>query len=175
MLHSHESSRAVAFARARRAAQQWVDSYRPQGKLHPAVCTQCHATEWQGRWRWDEPAPDLAPVVCPACERIRDGAAAHVIELSGALPPWWNEVRGMIGNVERAEVLEHPMERIMKVAVGDDKVSVSTTGLHIARRLVAAIVRRWRRQVRLQFGETVTAIEWLEPREARRQWQSAGR
>lgn len=166
-MNSHDSSRAIAFARARRAARGFVDTYHPHGKLHPAVCTGCGAMEWQGRWRWDAPLPDLAPVVCPACARIRDGAPAHVIELTGALSPWWNEVRGMIGNIERAEVQEHPMERIMHVAVREDRVSVATTGVHIARRLVAAIVRRFRRGVRIGFGESRTSIDWLEAREVR--------
>jgi len=161
MLHSRPS-RAVAFARARRAAQTWTDVYRPPGKLYPAVCRQCGATEWQGRWRWDEPLPDLPRVLCPACERSRDGIAAHVIELTGALSRWWNEVRGILANVERAEVLEHPLERVMKIQIHDDRVVVPTTGVHIARRLVAALVRRFRRQLRLSFGDTSTTIEWLE-------------
>ncbi|MBX3464377.1 MAG: ATPase [Planctomycetes bacterium] len=159
-----QSSRGLAFARARRAARDWVDPYRPVGKLYPAVCQKCGATEWQGRWRWDDPLPDLPRVTCPACERIRDGVPAHVLELTGALPPWWNEVRGLIGNVERAEVVEHPLERVMRVEVRDDRVLVPTTGMHIARRLVAAIVRRFRRQVRLQFGEQSTTIDWAESR-----------
>lgn len=158
---SRPSSRSISYARARRAARTWVDPYHPSGKPYPAVCPNCHATEWQGRWRWDDPAPDLAPVLCPACERIRDGVAAHVLELRGNLQPWWNEVRGMIGNVERAEVQEHPMERVMKLQVGDDHVIVPTTGLHVARRIVAALVRRFRRRVRLSFGEQTTTIEWL--------------
>lgn len=164
MQHSR-SARSLALGRARRAHQDWSDSYRPQGKLYPAVCRQCGATEWQGRWRWDEPLPDLPRVLCPACERIRDGVPAHVIELTGALPPWWNEVRGMIGTVERGEVAEHPLERILKVEVGDDRVQVATTGLHIARRLVAAFVRRFRHGVRLSFRDGCTTVEWLPARQ----------
>lgn len=162
MLHSR-SSRALAHARARRAARDWSDPYRPIGKLYPAVCRQCGAAEWQGRWRWDEPLPDLPRVMCPACERIRDGNPAHVLELTGALPRWWNEVRGLIGNVERSEVLEHPLERVMRIEILDDRVLVPTTGMHIARRLAAALVRRFRHGVRLSFGDGRTAIEWVEP------------
>lgn len=159
-MNRRNSSRALAYARARHAAHRWVDSYRPVGKLHPAVCTRCGACEWQGRWRWDPAPPDLAPVVCPACARIRDHAPAHVIELSGALSPWWAEVRGIIAHVEREESREHPMERVMEIDVRDDRVLVPTTGMHIARRIVAAIVRRWRRQVGLRFGTSSTSIEW---------------
>lgn len=167
MMHHAESSRAIAAARARRAAKNWVDSYRPIGKIQPAICTQCRATHWDGRWRWDDTQPNLVPVVCPACERTRAGVAAHVLVLCGALPPHWNEVKGMIGNVERTEILEHPMERVMGIEVGDDNVLVSTTGMHIARRLVAAIVRRFRTHVRLQFAEKSTRIDWLDAREIR--------
>lgn len=160
-MQHHASSRALGFARGRRAARNWVDSYRPVGKLYPAVCERCGASEWQGRWRWGEAPPDLPRVTCPACERIRDGAAAHVIELTGELPEWWNEVRNLIGNVERAEIMEHPLERVMKIEVQDDRVLVPTTGMHIARRIVAALVRRFRRRVRLVFGEKGTVVEWV--------------
>ncbi|MEO6595362.1 MAG: hypothetical protein ABIP94_11475 [Planctomycetota bacterium] len=73
-------------------------------------------------WRWDEPPPDLVRVLCPACERIRDGVAAHGLELRGASPPWGNEVRGLIGNVARAETREHPLERVMNARSDIDRV-----------------------------------------------------
>jgi hypothetical protein len=157
----HDSPRALGYARARAAAREFVDTYRQRAKQYPAFCRSCGATEWQGRWRWDDVVPDLAPVLCPACERIRDGAAAHVLELSGALVRWWPEVKGMIANVERGEVHEHPLERVMKLDIRDDRVLVPTTGVHIARRIVASIVRRFRHGVRLVFGDDVTKIEWL--------------
>lgn len=158
-MSNRDSKRAIAFARARHAARGWVDAYRPVGKLHPAVCKQCGASEWHGRWSW-ESAPDLAPVTCPACARQRDGVPAHVVELRGALRPWWSEVRGLIANVAKAETEQHPMERVMGLEVLDDRVIVPTTGLHMARRLVAAIVRRFRRDVRVRFDDSVTSIEW---------------
>lgn len=157
----HDSPRAFGYAHARRAGRDWVDAYRLQEKMYPAVCPKCRATEWQGRWRWDEGVPGLAPFLCPACQRIRDGVPAHVLELTGALPKWWTEVKGMIGNVERRETCEHPMERVMKVEVDAERVRVLTTGMHIARQLTAAIVRRFRHGVRLTFATHVTRIEWL--------------
>lgn len=160
MMH-RDSSRSLAYAKARRAAREWVDIYRPVGKLYPAVCRDCNATEWKGRWSWDAPLPDLPRVLCPACERIRDGAAAHVLELTGRCRGWWDEVRGLIGNVERAEREQHPLERVMTVQVEAGRVLVPTTGMHIARRIAAAIVRRFRHDVRLTFGERFTRIEWV--------------
>jgi hypothetical protein len=84
-----------------------------------------------------------------------------VLELCGDLRPHWPQVRAILEQVERAEVREHPLERVMNVEIGDHRVLVPTTGMHLARRLCAAIVRRWRRAVRLRFGEHATTIEWL--------------
>ena len=84
-----------------------------------------------------------------------------MLELKGALQPWLAEVRGMIANVAKAETAEHPLERLMPTQVGEQRVLVPTTGMHLARRIVSALVRRFRRNVRLTFDENVTTIEWL--------------
>mgnify|MGYP000609069235 CR=1 FL=1 len=73
--------------------------------------------------------PDLAPVTCPACERLRDGVPAHTIELTGDLPRHWNDVRRLLGEVERTVVAAWPLERLFPVRVLDDRVVVATTGM----------------------------------------------
>jgi hypothetical protein len=156
----HESRRGLSNARARRPEQLFGHAH-PAGKSGPAACSNCGAVAIHGRWVWGRAVPGMEIVVCPACVRIRDRVAAHVLELAGDLGPCWNEIRGMISNVERAEVEDHPLERVMPIEVRDDRVFVPTTGLHVARRIAAAIVRRWRRGVRLQFTEASTRIEWL--------------
>lgn len=154
----HESRRELGYARGRRP-----ERFAPpaDAKVGAAVCPSCGAVAAHGRWSWGRAVPGMAPITCPACVRIRDHVAAHVLELAGDLGPCWNEVRGMIANVERAEIEEHPMERVMPIEVRDDRVFVPTTGLHLARRIAAAVVRRWRRGVRLQFTDPCTRIEWL--------------
>lgn len=154
----HESRRDLGFARGRRPERFAPNAH---AKVGDAVCSGCGAIAAHGRWSWGRPAPGTPTSVCPACVRIRDRVAAHVLELAGDLGPCWNEVRGLIANVERAEVEDHPLERVMPFEVRDDRVFVPTTGLHVARRIAAAIIRRWRRGVRLQFTEPCTRIEWL--------------
>ncbi|MFM1872440.1 MAG: hypothetical protein RL398_1862 [Planctomycetota bacterium] len=162
MLRTHrDSSRALGYAKARRAAHEWVDVYRPLGKLYPAVCRDCGATEFKGRWSWQEGPPDLPKVLCPACERIRDGVAAHVLVLEGDLGPWWEEVSGILAHVERQERAEHPLERLMPLQIERTRILLPTTGLHLARRATAALVRRFRRHLRLTFDDRSTKIEWL--------------
>lgn len=156
-----DRSRLSDYARARHAARHWVDRYQPQGQLYPAQCRTCGATEWQGRWRWDDVPAGLPPVLCPACERVRDGAAAHRVVLTGALPPHWNEVRALLAAVERDEVQADPLQRLMRITVGDDRVEVPTTSVHIARQLVARLIRRFRHGLRVVFEEERTTLEWL--------------
>lgn len=156
-----EPSHGIAYAQARAAARGFVDSYRARAKQYPSMCIRCHAMEWQGRWRWDEPVPDLAPVVCPACERIRDRDPAHMVVLCGDLPRHWSEVKELIDRVGRVEVAANPLERVMDLEEQADRVLVPTTGVHLARQLVAAIVRRFRHGVRLRFGTRATTIEWM--------------
>ncbi|MBL8752493.1 MAG: hypothetical protein JNK15_04255 [Planctomycetes bacterium] len=159
-MNHHESSRGLAYAHARRTARTWVDRYRPEGKLYPVVCPACGAAECRGRWTWDQAPADLPRVLCPACERLRDGVAAHELVLCGDLQRWWPEVRGLLRHVERAETATHPLERVMAIVDGDDGVHVTTTGMHMARRLVAALVRRFRRGVRIVFEDSRTILEW---------------
>jgi len=154
----HESRRDLGFARGRRP-----ERFAPHasGKISDAACPGCGAVAAHGRWSWGRATPGMAVVVCPACVRIRERAAAHVLELTGDLGRCWNEVKGIIANVERAEVEDHPLERVMPFEVRDDRVFVPTTGLHVARRIAAAIVRRWRHGVQLRFTDPCTRIEWL--------------
>jgi hypothetical protein len=157
-MNTHGSRRDLGFARGRRP-----DRFAPQGagKIGAAACPCCGAVAAHGRWSWAQPVAGMAAVVCPACVRIRERAAAHVLELTGDLRRCWNEVKGIIANVERAELEDHPLERVMSLEVRDDRVFVPTTGLHVARRIAAAIVRRWRHGVQLRFTEPCTRIEWL--------------
>ena len=73
-------------------------------------------------------------------------------------------MRELIAQVERAEVQADPLQRVLRIDIGDDRVEVPTTGLRIARQLVAAILRRWRHGLRVQFDEERTTIEWLPQR-----------
>lgn len=163
----HDTAGELGYARARRAAREWIDAYRPLGQPYPAVCRSCGATEWRGEWRWGGPVPGLPPVLCPACARQRDGVAAHVLALRGDFAPHWDELRHLVADVERVVIRSQPLERVMNVEIGEHEVLVPTTGVNVARQLAAAIVRRWRHGVRLTFGERTTTVTWLSARPVR--------
>ncbi len=67
-----------------------TDSYLPKGAPGMVVCPGCHAISKGKRWRLDEEAYEtlrksgtVKDVVCPACEKIRDGYPSGQVTLKG--------------------------------------------------------------------------------------------
>ena len=118
------------------------DPYKIRHKLRePSVCPVCKAVFRAGRWQWAESWPaDAHQEICQACRRIRDNYPAGLVTLKGgARYGGQNEMLNLIRNIERSEKAEHPLHRIMKIEQRADTVLVSTTDLHLARRLGEAI------------------------------------
>lgn len=82
--------------------------------------------------------------VCPACRRINDDYPAGIVELSGSFfAGHKEEILNLLKNEEVLEKKEHPMERIIKILEEDKGTVVSTTGIHLARRLGDAVNRAY--------------------------------
>ncbi len=137
----------------RRVEPRQHDTYRDPAKpKQPTVCDGCGAFWQGGRWTWGPaPAGDLARGACPACRRIRDRYPAGTIRLHPRYDEHADEIRGMIANVEEVERAEHPLERVMEVRATGDGLEITTTGLHIARRLAARLERRFHEKPDLRY------------------------
>ena len=120
------------------------DPYKAKGKLQePSVCRECKAVYHKGRWTWD-PAPGTShALMCPACERIRDGAASGVLLLTGEFVALHrDQVLGLARNEEARVKAEHPLARIIKIedqAAAPVGVVITTTDPHLARRIGEAL------------------------------------
>lgn len=118
------------------------DPYKARGKLaEPTECPTCHAVFSDGRWQWAKQPPQGAHVeTCPACHRIADRYPAGEITLTGDfVGRHSDEIAGLIRNVERAEKAEHPLQRIMGIVERDGRMVVTTTGIHLPRRIAHAL------------------------------------
>src|SRR5512141_3095382 len=93
------------------------DPYKAMGKLlEPAVCRECKAVYHKGRWTWDRAPAKSHDLVCPACERIRDGAASGVLLLTGEfVASHRDQVLGLARNEEARVKAEHPLARIITI------------------------------------------------------------
>jgi hypothetical protein len=143
------------------------DSYHPEAKPKGvAVCNECHAVYRRGRWRNEDAPADAQQVVCPACQRIRDGFAAGHVTLSGEfLSRHHDEILALVQNEERHEHARHPMERIMAIDDKPGATSITTTGVHIARRIGEALQRAHHGSLDIQYGpdETSVRVQWVGP------------
>jgi len=120
------------------------DQYKAKGKLRePSVCRECNAVYHKGRWTWGPVPPDSQDIVCPACQRIRDGAPSGVLLLTGEfVTKRRDQVLGLARNEEARVKAELPLARIIKIedqAEASGGVVITTTDPHLARRIGEAL------------------------------------
>jgi hypothetical protein len=136
----------------------------PLSKPGPAqVCTGCKLVNERGRWRWGAPpVAELHSVLCPACKRIRERDPHGTLRLPPSFSAHAEEIRGMLKNLEEAERAEHPLERLMEVKDGPEGLLVTTTGVHLARRIASSLARRFHEKPRMRFedGKERVLVDW---------------
>jgi hypothetical protein len=134
------------------------DPYEPRGKPSTTHCTTCGAVFRAGRWHWNaEPAGE--PGTCPACRRIAERMPAGRLSLHG---PYVEAHRDELVNIVRhegkLENAEHPMHRLMDVQAKGDAVEVTTTDIHLPRRIGTALERAHDGELAIDFSEDAYEI-----------------
>jgi hypothetical protein len=118
----------------------------------PTVCSECSALMTNGRWTWGKRPHDAREAVCPACRRIAERVPAGRIELEG---PFFEahreEIMNLVHNVETQEKNQHPLERIMTLRKGRRTAAVTTTGVHVARRIGETIASAYKGDLSIQY------------------------
>ena len=150
------------------------DAYLPTKKVAgPVVCPVCRAVCQRGRWSWT-PVPDAAAEhECPACRRTRDGMPAGRIRLEGEFGARRAEILSLVLHREAAEKADHPLERIMTISEEPWGLSITTTGVHVARRIAEALRKAWHERIEIRYAKSqdLVRVTWKhesEPAAARR-------
>ena len=133
-----------------------VDPYKTPGKLpEPAVCPQCGAVFQHGRWQWAERPVDARDVVCQACHRTKDHYPAGIVTVANTLTPTErSELLRLVRHQETAEKAEHPLNRIIAIDEGPEAIAITTTDIHLPRRIGKAIQRAFHGQHTAHFDES---------------------
>ncbi len=136
------------------------DTYQERGKWpDPTACSECGAVFLEGRWSWWEAAPNAHAIVCPACQRIKDAFPAGIIEIRGRFfDSHREEINNLIHNLEGQEKGAHPMERIMSITTEGDHALVTTTGIHLARRIGEALKHAYQGELDFTYGDAEKSI-----------------
>ena len=130
------------------------DPYEPISKPpEPVVCSVCNAVFQNGRWQWREFWPlDSRQGICQACQRIRDNYPAGILTLSGDFVKMHRqEVVNLARRHEREERARHPLHRIISIEELTDKIIVTTTDIHLPKRIGRAMQRAGKGRLDLQY------------------------
>lgn len=117
------------------------DPYHARSKpAEPAVCPQCDLVFHKGRWQRAARPDHANEHLCPACHRINDAAPAGYIMLSGPyVAAHEDELLRLVRNEAARQGQDHPLARIMDVERREGTVTVTTTDVHLARRIGDAL------------------------------------
>jgi len=64
----------------------------------------------------------------------------------------------LIRNEEKLEKREHPLERVISIVHENERTLVTTTGVHIARRIGKALSRAYQGNFSFQYGDDEKSI-----------------
>ncbi|SPF41153.1 NMD protein affecting ribosome stability and mRNA decay (fragment) [Syntrophobacter sp. SbD1] len=98
-------------------------------------------------------------MTCPACRRIADNFPAGSIEIKGQFfPEHRHEVLSLIRNIEKLENGERPLERIISIEDQEHGIVLTTTGIHIARRIGEALSRSYKGHFSFKYLDAQKSI-----------------
>lgn len=142
--------------RIRNVQERRHDPYELRGKLRePTVCPQCGASYRKGRWTW-EASPDSGAdsQLCQACLRINDRCPAGELTIRGAfVTAHEEEILNLAKNIEKLENADHPSNRIIDVEKLDDGIRITTTDIHLPRRIAEALDSAWNGELDMHYDE----------------------
>ncbi|HTQ00201.1 MAG TPA: BCAM0308 family protein [Casimicrobiaceae bacterium] len=131
------------------------DPYQAQGKLaEPTRCGTCGAVYHRGRWQWIEATQGTRSSDCPACRRVHDGLPAGWLTIEGSyVGPRRADLVALARHQAEQERSEHPLHRIMNVAEDADRIEITTTDIHLPRRIGEALKRAHDGELRIDYGK----------------------
>ncbi|MDP6475709.1 MAG: BCAM0308 family protein [Alphaproteobacteria bacterium] len=154
----------------RRIAERVHDPYMTREKpKEPMACSECGVVFHEGRWRWPSYSPPSGANrgTCPACRRIHDGYPASRLTLSGGfVGAHKDEVIRLARHQEELEKGEHPLHRIMDIEQAEDGLVLTTTDIHLPRRIGKALHHAYKGDLDIQYGEEEYSLRVRWSREA---------
>jgi NMD protein affecting ribosome stability and mRNA decay len=132
-----------------------LDPYQRQQKLQEGtVCPQCGAVYHDGRWQWVPRPQSPREELCPACRRLNDHFPAGIVTLRGAfVSEHKEEIIRLARHQEAAEKAEHPLNRIISIEEDAEGITITTTDIHLPRRIGETVERTFRGSLGIDFEE----------------------
>jgi hypothetical protein len=87
------------------------------------------------------------------------GIPAGTLVLPADLLAERDEILHLIRHVAASEQVEHPLERLMGVEQGADRLVITTTGVHLARKLAHKLAKRFHRKPRFHYADSAGLLD----------------
>jgi hypothetical protein len=144
----------------RRLREHVHDPYKTRRKLpEPTVCPGCGSVFVKGRWSWAEKPEGANEERCQACHRIADKYPAGYLTLHGGFVfDHKDEIVNLARNTEALENGEHPLHRIMGVEEGEGGIEITTTDIHLPRRIGEALAHAFEGELDFHYDDEAYLI-----------------
>lgn len=128
----------------------YKERHRPP---EPAVCPSCGVVYEHGAYHWKPRPAGGQEHACPACRRIADRYPAGYLTLEGKFfEEHREEIMHLLHNEESRARSEHPLERIMEIRQEDNRTLVTTTDVHLPRRMGDALSKAYRGELQTKYA-----------------------
>ena len=135
---------------------------RREGAKEEAVCTECHALYHNKRWYpagTSAPSPEQGHMLCPACQRTKDGNPAGVATFGGEyLVEHETEIVNAIKNIEGKTRAKNPLARIMELEREGNTVTVATTDDKLAQKLGKDIFKAYSGKLEFHWSKEASFV-----------------
>ena len=140
------------------------DPYHASGKyVEPTRCGTCGLVYHRGRWQQGEAPATGNVAACPACRRIADKLPTGVLTLAGAFVAAHRaDLVHLVRNEAERERTDHPLHRLMTLEEEPARVVVTTTDIHLPRRIGEALKHAYDGELDVKFGadEYTVRVDW---------------
>lgn len=140
------------------------DAYQLRRKPRAATrCRGCNAVFRRGRWTTGAAAGTGALALCPACRRLRERLPAGFVTIGGEfLGAHRGEVVALVKSCAARESSRHVLERIMDLQERPNGLLVTTTGIHLARRIGDALHDAYKGRLRYRYNKAdkLLRVHW---------------
>jgi hypothetical protein len=153
------------------------DPYRADAKpVLGTVCSECAARFVRGHWAWEtrpeasnhspraggspkEPLPASDHTLCPACRRTHDHQPAGYLTIEGpAVQNHRAEVLALVRHEAARALADHPLQRIIDIIEHPDRIEITTTDLHVPRRIGQALRNAHHGQLQMNYGQDEISV-----------------
>ena len=152
------------YRRMQRLEGMGDDAYRPARKARgPVLCADCGAVFRKGRWSWSAAPAGAARRRCPACLRIAESSPAGYVAIAGGFyAAHRDEMLARARHCEAQEKSRHPLERIMAVRQRGAAALLTTTSVHLARRIGHALKGAFKGELTTNYNrdDNLLRVRW---------------